>query len=156
MRCKIVAVLTALALGGCATSPKGFATNRHSMSDSRLCRTLASALDGNDTQFAADVAEEAHRRGLNVASCEKLVRDQNIGIGLAAALAAIAVAAARRGGGGGGTASSDYTWDWDQFQNAYGQLVWSCRGVQTGQFADLWRCNGLAKTDYRWPGLARR
>jgi hypothetical protein len=81
------------------------------------------------------------------------VRNQNIGLGVAAVVSAVIVAAARSGGGsGGGGYAGDSQWDWDLFNNAYGQATWACRGVQTGQFADLWRCNGLTKTDYRWPG----
>jgi len=47
--------------------------------------------------------------------------------------------------------NSDYEWDWDQYYNQYGRLVWSCRGVQTGQFAELSRCASKYRTDARWP-----
>lgn len=46
---------------------------------------------------------------------------------------------------------TDYEWDWDGFYNEYSQLVWACRGVQTGQFAFEERCAFKVKTDYRWP-----
>ena len=45
----------------------------------------------------------------------------------------------------------DKDWDWDQFYDRYGSLVWMCRGVQTGQFADEEKCDGEYQTDRRWP-----
>lgn len=62
-----------------------------------------------------------------------------------------AVAASKGGGGGGAYQPEDYDWDWDQFYNQYRVLVWACRGVQTGQFAELERCSYKYKTDLRWP-----
>jgi hypothetical protein len=78
-------------------------------------------------------------------------------VGIAAALLLIAAAAAVAAGGGGGggqsyTNTTDYAWSWDQHYNTYGQLAWSCRGEQTGQFAELYRCQGKFKSDYKWPG----
>jgi len=40
----------------------------------------------------------------------------------------------------------DVDWDWDQFYHSTGSLVWACRGIQTGQFADLYRCSGKSST----------
>jgi hypothetical protein len=45
----------------------------------------------------------------------------------------------------------DTDWAWDQFHHSTGSLVWSCRGIQTGQFAELERCAGKSKNDDRWP-----
>jgi outer membrane murein-binding lipoprotein Lpp len=45
----------------------------------------------------------------------------------------------------------DREWDWDQFYGPNNQLVWACRGVQSGQFADAAYCNYLMKVDFRWP-----
>jgi hypothetical protein len=45
----------------------------------------------------------------------------------------------------------DRQWDWDQFYDRYGNLVWMCRGVQTGQFAEDDKCDGKYQTDRRWP-----
>ena len=45
----------------------------------------------------------------------------------------------------------DTDWAWDQFHHSTGSLVWACRGIQTGQFAKLERCDGKSKNDYRWP-----
>jgi hypothetical protein len=47
---------------------------------------------------------------------------------------------------------TDYEWDWDEFYDQSGDLVWTCRGVQTGQFAEFERCSGRYQTDSRWPG----
>ena len=77
-------------------------------------------------------------------------------------LAAVAVAAVARGGGGGGGGNSysnaaavDSEWAWDQFYNEHYQLVWACRGIQTGQFADQWRCQYKSMNDLTWPSKAR-
>lgn len=45
----------------------------------------------------------------------------------------------------------DTEWDWDEFYGQEGRLVWACRGVQTGQFAEQFNCNYLPKSDFRWP-----
>lgn len=69
--------------------------------------------------------------------------------------AAAAVAAVRAGGGaaaGAGAGASDYDWAWDEFRNQYGQLVWACRGKQTGEFAVSERCRFKPVNDYTWPG----
>lgn len=82
-------------------------------------------------------------------------RQQNAAAGLAGlALLGAAAAGGSRGLGalGQGMQGTDYDWAWDQFRNDYGQLVWGCRGVQTGQFADLSRCSAKPRADYMWPG----
>jgi hypothetical protein len=71
---------------------------------------------------------------------------------------AAAVAAAKGGGGSGYAAPpqfapTDYEWDWDLFYNQYRQLTWACRGVQSGQFAELDKCQYKLKVDQRWPSL---
>ncbi len=45
----------------------------------------------------------------------------------------------------------DTDWAWDQFHHSTGSLVWACRGIQTGQFAEHTRCAGKSKNDNRWP-----
>lgn len=67
------------------------------------------------------------------------------------AIGALAYSAAKHGGAGGATPTTDYDWDWDEFYSQ-GRLVWACRGVQTGQFADASHCTYKLKTDARWPG----
>lgn len=67
------------------------------------------------------------------------------------AVAAIAYSATRSDGGGGyAPAAVDYEWDWDQFYHQ-GTLIWACRGVQTGQFAERSNCQYKYQSDYRWP-----
>lgn len=51
---------------------------------------------------------------------------------------------------------ADFDWEWDQFMLQNGQVVWACRGVQTGQFAPEQRCAYKLKTDWKWPGLQFR
>jgi hypothetical protein len=149
---KAIVVACSVAMTACATSPEAFRRNPYQVSDSQLCRTLTSSAAERDYSFKSEVRSEVERRGLSDESCATMVRNQNVAIGAVALIGAVAVAAARNGGGGGGGApSTDYDWDWDQFYNEYRQLVWACRGVQTGQFADTWRCNGKFRTDARWP-----
>ena len=47
--------------------------------------------------------------------------------------------------------ANDTQWAWDQISHPSGR-IWRCRGIQTGQFAPDYRCSGLPKVDYRWPG----
>lgn len=49
-------------------------------------------------------------------------------------------------------ATYDAEWDWDQLYDQRYNLVWACRGVQTGEFADPMRCSGKFQSDGRWPG----
>ena len=44
--------------------------------------------------------------------------------------------------------TSDFDWDWD-YQPGNGQ--WVCRGIQTGQYADLGNCQFDVQDDDRWP-----
>ena len=46
-------------------------------------------------------------------------------------------------------ATSDTDWDWD-YQPANNQ--WVCRGIQTGQYAELENCQYDEVDDDRWPG----
>ena len=144
---------------GCAVSPRFFYDNRQSLSDLDLCRTLLdSRKRETDWQFVEDVKSDAGARSLTYDGCLTLIDEANKKAATAAAIAlgVIALAlAARSGGGGGGTSNqpsaTDYLWEWDEFYNEHYQLVWTCRGVQTGQFADLGRCNGKFKSDWKWP-----
>lgn len=47
--------------------------------------------------------------------------------------------------------SQDYDWAWDEFYNEYRQLVWACRGKQTGQFAPEEKCMFKMRIDNTWP-----
>jgi len=143
-------------LAGCAASPEEFRKDRDSMSVVTLCRTYQKTMARGDSALGSEVATELRERGTSPSGCAEIVRQQNQKIAAAlVAVAAVAAVAASASNSGGGTANSyatDYQWDWDIFYNQYGQLVAYCRGVQTGQFAEAWRCNGKAQTDSRWPG----
>ena len=65
----------------------------------------------------------------------------------AALLIGIAAAAANSGAGGG-SSYTDYDWDWD-YQPGNGQ--WVCRGITTGQYAELSNCTYDVQDDDRWP-----
>lgn len=152
-------IMSAVLVAGCASSPKHFAKHKESLTNLDVCRTWKSAANGRNADFLANVAAEADRRDLTADQCAEEIRKGNdavtaavVVLGVVAAVAA--VAAGSRGGGypNSYAPASDHEWDWDQFYTQSYQLVWACRGVQTGEFADAWRCNGKAKTDFRWPG----
>jgi hypothetical protein len=46
---------------------------------------------------------------------------------------------------------TDYDWDWDAFYDGYGNLLWRCRGIQSGQFANNSNCQYDYMDDDRWP-----
>jgi hypothetical protein len=149
----IICSILAASLLGCATQGQ-FYKDPQSLSDAQVCRLWVQA----SGDFFKDVDAEASRRNLDYGECQAKVQQQNLGIA-AALLIGIAAAAAARGGGGGGyatpaqpAAANDFDWDWDQFYNQGGQLVWACRGVQTGRFAPNYHCAGKPMTDWRWPG----
>jgi len=62
--------------------------------------------------------------------------------------AAIVGAAASEYSGGGSSGIIDYDHDWDY---QAGDNSWVCRGVQTGQYAELSNCAFDTKDDDRWP-----
>lgn len=155
----VAIAMSASLVAGCASSPEHFAKHKESLTNLDVCRTWKSAAESGDAAFQAQVTTEAERRSLTSEQCAAEIRKGNdavaaavVIIGVAAAVAA--VAAGSRGGGYSNSyaPTSDHEWDWDQFYTQSYQLVWACRGVQTGEFADAWRCNGKAKTDFRWPG----
>ncbi len=153
---RALASVAALAiLAGCASTPKTFYANPRSVGNLALCKTEKGASARSNPTFRDDVRAELVRRGLHQADCDKLIRKEHAAIAAALLVGAAAYAAAESGGGGGGGSGTvtDYEWDWDEFYNHEYRLVWVCRGVQTGQFAEEWHCNGKPKTDYRWPGL---
>jgi hypothetical protein len=149
--------LAILLISGCAATPATFYAESATMSDVRLCRTLKSALAGNDSVFAEDVRRAAAARNYDEYSCQAIVNRQNAAIAVGVVAAAAVVAIAKNGGGGGVGASTttgagyDTEWDWDQFNNQYNQPVWACRGVQTGQYSEAYHCNGKMQSDWRWP-----
>ena len=97
------------------------------------------------------------KRGATVEHCYRLIQaDQAIltGIAIAGAATAVGIAAAN-GGYGGGYYPPPGSYGgvaWDHFYNEYGQPMWRCRERATGQFADDYRCSGMAMVDSTWPG----
>lgn len=162
MKRAIVAALV-MSLAACAVTPQQFSAQRTSITDSDLCHTWVYAARSNDRQLERDVTAEVYRRGLNDTTCTQATaaakqRAVDNFVGTTAVLlgAAAVIGLAAKGGGnlaGAMTPEDDTDWDWDLFYNEYRQLVWACRGVQTGQFADTQRCAYKAKADTRWPSL---
>ena len=160
---KCVAIfLVAALMTSCAMSPEQFQKERYSVGDARLCKTWRGAVASDDWPFITDVGDEIVRRGLDNVKCAQIERNQALAIGAGVLVGAAVVAAARNGGGvgagvavGGGAgyagANYDYDWEWDEYYSANNELVWSCRGVQTGQFAEPERCVGKTQTDFKWP-----
>ncbi len=155
---KAGSILIVSLLSGCAVSSANFYNDRYSLSNPQLCRTLQSSQTIKDPNFLRDVRNEIDRRGLSDDECVTIVRNQSAAIGAGLLVGIAVVAAARKGGGGGGGGGSgggtayDFDWEWDQHYGSNRQLVWSCRGVQTGQFAALSNCASKFQNDWKWPG----
>lgn len=152
---RTVSAAACVALVSCAVTPQEFYANRTSYSPVQVCRIWR---EGDDTVGAA-AAQEAARRGLSVERCRALLAEadknsQAAVLGGVFLLSLLAIAA----GGSGAPPSAiapvhvDTEWAWDQFYNEQNVLVWACRGVQTGQFHPLVRCQYLPQVDARWPG----
>jgi hypothetical protein len=153
----LISVIPLSLLGACAVTPEQFYSQRGSLSAVTLCRTYQSAVQNSQWQLSQDVETELRSRlGVQTSECNKVISDSEMAILGGVLVAAVVVAAASEGGGAGAPASYpqtvDYDWDWDQFYNEYGVLVWRCRGIQTGQFAEGSKCTYDAMTDSRWPG----
>lgn len=152
---KITAGLVALATTGCAMNPTQFQSLKDKFSNTDVCSAAKDAAESGDQSFMDMVNAEMTARSLHPNECERLLQARAntlAAIGLIV-VGAAAVAAASRGGGGNSYApTTDYSWDWDQFYDQSGQLVWACRGKQTGQFAEHSNCSGRPYIDATWPG----
>lgn len=149
---KVVPFVCALSvLSGCATSKADFYNSPASVGDWSLCRTWADASNAGDLQFANDVGREAIARGMTQDGCRTKNMVVEVGAVTIVVLGVVAAALAASGGGGG-PGVTDTSWAWDQFRAQDGSMLWACRGRQTGQFADQWRCSGLPMNDWAWPG----
>lgn len=140
-----------LALSGCGATKSEFYSKREQIGDWSICRTFADANDSGDPAYINDVYNEIAKRGMTIEGCRNRNMAASAGavVGIAAGVAAIVLAASR---GGGNYIPTDVDWAWDQFRDQSGALVWACRGRQSGQFAEQWRCNGKLMTDATWPG----
>ncbi|MBL8224829.1 MAG: hypothetical protein JNM50_05810 [Chromatiales bacterium] len=158
----LVLAVALMALGGCALAPP-IDSDPSTLETRPLCHLRTKALVDQNEVVRIAAEGELQRRQVTHADCDKWVGEDRQaraeaikkGVAITAAIVivtAAAIAAANNGGGSSARQATDYEWDWDVFYNEYGQLTAACRGVQTGQFADRWHCNGKAVNDYRWPG----
>lgn len=157
---KIFWVLSAtFFVAGCAWTPERYAGKRAKLDDTETCRLFLGWQKEAKEPYLTMATEEIARRGLNEHQCkgkyEELRRSRKAAIGagvvLTATVAAVIYASRTRPAFQIG-APYDSSWDWDQFADKDGNLVWACRGVQTGKFADQYRCTGAPLSDWRWPG----
>jgi hypothetical protein len=165
-RSPLIACLAVLALSACAgISPQEFHKNPAAASDFEVCKSM---LDPeSDPMFVSSLRQELARRRVYEANCQVIVRkrEHNVAAGVLAGVAVVAAVASSRSRGayvgvGVGTTIdtspdpapvSDYDWEWDQFYDTANKLVWTCRGVQTGQMGDPSRCAAKQMTDWKWP-----
>lgn len=149
----IPAVLSALVLAGCAASPNKFYQNPSSVGTSSLCRAYLST---RDPKFQSDTLVEINRRGLGSQQCVDMVNNQDAAIaaGLVLGLAGAAAATCANSGGCANSYSAPSLGaDWDLQHNQYGQLVWACRDVASGQYTYTEYCQGKLQADTKWPGV---
>lgn len=108
----VAAVSVASVLAGCAASSKTFYADGGKIKDTQLCRTYFEASKGYDKTFAADVADEAIRRGLTYEECQKKVSTENgvlIGTALVATAVGVGIACKDGCSGGGYSPSPSYS-----------------------------------------------
>ena len=145
-------------ISGCAVSPQQFSQKKHTLRADEICRAREAAVEKKNYSFLNDIDLELTSRGIQANECSKIIKESNLktaGVAVAV-LGVLAIAAAAKSGGYGGNNyqpnnAADYDWAWDQFYNSEYNLVWACRGVQTGQFADVNRCAYKPKNDFTWP-----
>jgi len=145
---RVLIYAVVLALSGCAANKGKFYNSPASINTWSLCRSMAESASAGDTQYFYDLNAEAQRRGMTFSDCKTRNAVVEVGVATVVVLGIVAAAMSGRGGGGGG----DTSWAWDNFQGQDGSMLWACRGRQTGQFADQWRCSGLPMNDFTWPG----
>jgi hypothetical protein len=156
---KALVLIASVIATGCAWTPERYASKRENLDDTETCRLFLGWRKEAKEPYLTMVKEEVARRGLTEDQCAanyqelRRARREAIGTGLllTASVAAVVYASQSRAAFPV-TASYDSSWDWDQFADKSGNLVWACRGVQTGQFADQHHCTGRPISDWRWPG----
>jgi len=122
-----------------------------------LCRLW---LDSPKGVSMYEVASELGSRSVPLRDCPQYAAakpESNSNVLLkAAAVGLLTAAIVRSGGAGGGFApANDYQWERDLINDPNGGIVWVCRGVQSGQFAEDARCFGKPYLDRQWPGLGQ-
>lgn len=168
---RLTCVVVAVSMTACATRASGlmsaeqFSVARYDMDASKLCGLWSDASQRGDSNMVQLTENEILRRNGRTSDCARFASSQkeeavsSSGPGVLAVMLAIgaAIALGKRGGGRGFVGASgtvDLEWDWDLiYAPGMVRATWVCRGVQTGQFMDLWRCNGKPQADWRWPGL---
>ena len=149
----IPAILSTFVLTGCSASPKKFYKNPSAVQTTSLCRAYLST---RDSKFQSDTLAEINRRGLGAQQCVDAVNKQDAAIaaGIALGVAGAAAAACANNGGCANSYSAPYLGaEWDLQHNQYGQLVWVCRDVASGQYTYNDYCQGKLQVDTKWPGV---
>jgi hypothetical protein len=159
----IAFMAAALAASGCAMSPERFSQTRFSLNDTEVCRSARDANASRNSDFIQATQAELDRRSVMPQVCDQLIQEEDTrnAVAALAVIAIVGAAAVAANSSGAGYASpstssaysstSDYDWAWDQFYGASYELVWACRGIQTGQFANVDKCQYDPKIDSRWP-----
>jgi hypothetical protein len=175
VRGMLFGLLVCSLLSGCMTMAY-FESNATTVSETDVCKARQDGRDSGNRRLFDLADQERQRRGMTDARCFALLaeRQQQINMHLRALAAGLAIGAASQSPANGGVGFApapvpatpwpqpvplkvyDYQWAWDQFYNDQFQLVWACRGVQTGQFAELYRCNGLLQIDNKWPSKSAK
>lgn len=121
------------------------------LTKNQLCRDMKKSRKTASPSYSFYLAELS-TRGLTEKQCAVQWGKILLAVGAVAVVAAVV----SEGGGGGsyGAANTeDVTFRWDEQPEQFGQgRRWVCRGEQTGQYAEISRCAGTLKADYRWPG----
>lgn len=159
----IAFMAAALTASGCAMSPERFSQTRFSLNDTEVCRSARDANASRNSDFIQATQAELDRRSVMPQVCDQLIQEEDTrnAVTALAVIAIVGAAAVAANSSGVGYASpstssayssaSDYDWAWDQFYSASYELVWACRGIQTGQFANVDKCQYDSKIDSRWP-----
>lgn len=131
--------------------------NYNILSKNQLCRQMKAARKAKSASYS-EYLIELSRRGLTEKNCAvqwgKILAGIAV-VGLVAAAAADGGGGGYSGGGYNSYSTQDYSYSWDEQNASYAgkrSRIWVCRGEQTGQYADLYNCNGKLKVDSRWPG----
>ncbi len=106
------ALVLAVALAGCATTPERFYKNPDKVKDTHLCRAF---FETKDLEFRRDVASELLSRGFSAEECQSRIQSENVALAVVGVtFGTIAIAATCSNGGcGGGYGGGSYYYDYD-------------------------------------------
>lgn len=125
-------------------------TDLSGLSKGKLCKETKKLRKGGGGEQYIYHLRELEARGLTEKDCESKLGKVLVGVLIVGAI--VAAGAAAGSGGYTPASTSDYMWSWDRIPTTYGTYTWRCRGHQTGEFADDYRCAGKPQNDYTWPG----